>query len=114
MYKQSIATLFLIFTVTTSVVLKCHEDSLDQNDKKYYLNDCSEATKFCAVLSNTKTNEVFHACATERMCQKPGNFDYQQHEELHIRCCDSHGCNNAFIATISFGVLALTTLISLL
>ncbi|KAI6218992.1 hypothetical protein M3Y99_01682500 [Aphelenchoides fujianensis] len=103
--------LLLVLTVFSSQLasgLKCQEDKVgpDDDDGSYELKDCDSTVTFCAKLRNDKTSEEFRACATPKMCNQNGDFDYQQHDELHISCCNKDGCNSAGSAGLSAVLLA--------
>ncbi|KAI6218519.1 hypothetical protein M3Y99_01706000 [Aphelenchoides fujianensis] len=106
-----VLSLLLVFTVFSSQLasgLKCQEDKIgpEDDDGSYQLNECDPTVTFCAKLRNDKTSEEFRACATPKMCTVNGDFDYQQHDELHISCCNKDGCNSAGSAGLSVVLFA--------
>ncbi|KAI6213129.1 hypothetical protein M3Y94_00113700 [Aphelenchoides besseyi] len=107
-----LVVVLIVISIQVASGLKCHEDIIGK-DSGYEPKDCEATVKYCAKLENTKTGETFRACALPKMCQEVGNYDYQQHDELHISCCNSDKCNSAIITTLSYSSLLLGFIITL-
>ncbi|KAI6186328.1 Lymphocyte antigen 6D-like protein [Aphelenchoides besseyi] len=106
LFPRSLLLVVVLIAISIRIAsgLKCHEDIIGQ-DTGYELKDCEASVKYCAKLENTKTGETFRACALPKMCQ--------DHEELHISCCNSDKCNSAITMTLSYSSLLLVFIITL-